>query len=376
MAKKNSHNEKIEKMQASAATAEPEVQTQDDREYSYTQSDDSDDDDGNGDNENIDNSTNEPADNSDVPAPVEAPRDPVMTAFRRLCEDNPDMIHEFHLSDLIADPARNGRFNERTVKDEAVKDLAEAIKARGKQLVPGEVTLGLDDKLYITAGTGRYLALSIINATRSEDDAMKFRATVLIETPDDPAQSLIDNAMENWHREDLTVLDKVKIIKSLMAAPTSLKQVQVSQRLGVKRNVVSMLVRIGSFPESVIQMIAEGKIAPYAAYDLSMVDPDKIEAHAKKLVEEAGGKRVTRSAAAAATQKKRAKKADVDSDGAGRVGKKQRTAKQVLDFIESEATTATCQKYKDKALADKLKVIGKFVNGGSEETFLKNLAAL
>lgn len=319
----------------------------------------------------------------DVAAPVESAVpivesevDPLVAQVER---DGPDMVYNFAIDTLVADPTRNGRFKERLITDDAVKQLAKTIALEG-QLQPGKVLLALDGKRYVAFGTGRYLAIKLLNSTRAIEDQLPFKAYALVESIDDKPKQRVQNAMENIYREDLTPLDKMKIACDLIEKE-GLNQKQVAARLGIKPAMVTMYVKLSKLPTDVIELIATGKISATAVYDLTVVmdDPKALEKEVKRLVGEAAGKRVTVAAVNTARGKvKIAKTKGEKGEGkAGRKnGSKQRAAKQILSFIEAEATPATNAKYKDKNLADKLECFAKFVKGGTEETFLKNLAAL
>lgn len=317
-------------------------------------------------------------DSEDVAAPVDtAPASPLPDPLALDAEVEPNMVHEFDVDDLVADPARNGRFKERLITDSSVKELAEAIKLEG-QLEPGKVMLGLDGKRYVAFGTGRYLAIKLINSTRAKKDRLPFLAFAFLETSDDPARQRVQNAMENLHRKDLGPLDKMKIAVDLIEKE-GLNQKQVAARLAVKPAMITMYVRLSKLPPDVIQLIADEKISATAVYDLTVVmnDPKVLEKEVKRLVDGAkDGKRVTVGTANAARGKVKAAKGEKGEGKAGRKGSKQRPAKQILSFIEAEATTATNQKYGDKSLDKKLMCFAAFVRGQGEGTFLKNLAAL
>lgn len=319
--------------------------------------------------------------------PVEIPQTSEPTAkqlkavaFRQYCTDYPLMVHEFETTDVIADPTRNARFRERSVKDASVKEMAASIKSEG-QMQPGEVMLGLDDKLYVTAGTGRYLAVVLINATRQPYDYVKFNALVRLEEPNDPATPILRNATENMVRLEPTVLDKAIGVQRLL--DTGMKQAEISRRLGISKALVSNYVRVAGFPDEVKAMIADGKISARAAVELSIVDPKNVLKEAKKLVEASPDKRVSTSVA---EKKRKGKTVEGDGEegegetdatpGKKKLKKKQRNAKQLLEFCEAEATTATATKYGDKTLPTKLEAFGKFVAGGTEAAFLKALAAI
>jgi len=277
-------------------------------------------------------------------------------------------VIEFDPDELIADPTRNGRFAERKVTDQAVKELAGQIALEG-QMQPGEVLYGLDNRLYVNYGVGRFLAVTLLNSDFTRSDKLPFKATVTLEQADDPAHALIRNAMENWGRLELTPLDKAKTVGMLLAA--GLKQAQIVERLGLRKSTVSMYAAASAWPEEVKEAIAADRTSVKAVYDLGIKDPEKLAKEVGKLVTEAeqSGKGKATVSKAAANRSKREEKEETGK-------KKQRTPRQVIEFIESEATEATAKKYGDKSLPAKLTLFGKFINGMSEGTFLKNLAAL
>lgn len=301
--------------------------------------------------------------------------------FRQYCIENPDMVHEFDVDELIADPQRNGRFKERTIKDESVKELAAAMRSVGRQLEHGRVSLGMDGKVYVLFGTGRYLAIKLINSMlTNKKEHWKFKATVHVETQSDPAMAFVENAQENWYREELGVLDKAMIVQRLTLSPYNLSRAEVQKRLAIKnRSVVSTLISIAEFPDEVKAHIVAGRISSKAAYDLSVINKgEALTKEVAKLLGESGGKKVTVSKVAGERQKKSAASKVRDKDdaqGRHKVGRKQRSPKQILDFIEAEGVIANEKKYGDKNLSEKLQCFAAFVKGGREETFLKNLAA-
>lgn len=388
MSKRNSYNndagsiETQRSILANSSTAEldsPDVETADDRVNSYDQSEGKEDDE---DEPNMDYTAEdklleaEEAESKTEPTAKQLKA----AAFRQYCIDYPLMVHEFDTTAVIADASRNARFRERSVKDASVKEMAASIKSEG-QMQPGEVMLGLDDKLYVTAGTGRYLAVVLINSTRQPADYVKFNALVRLEEPNDPATPILRNATENMVRLEPTVLDKAIGVQRLL--DTGMKQAEISRRLGISKALVSNYVRVAGFPDEVKAMIADGKISARAAVELSIVDPKNVLKEAKKLVEASPDKRVSTSVA----EKKRKGKAvvgdgeegEAETDatpGKKKLKKKQRNAKQLLEFCEAEATTATATKYGDKTLPAKLEAFGKFVAGGTEAAFLKALAAI
>lgn len=322
---------------------------------------------------------------NDIAAPAEEsiPPNPIRAAV----EANPDVIREFDLSDIIVDPVANMRYSERTAKDTDVKELAESIKQDG-QKVPGSVELRVDEKVYLTEGFGRFAAIQLINSTRKPEDHLKYRAVVTINGfAFATTQTTIDNAIINGKRKDLGPLDLMKITMTLKSQ--GMNQREIATRLGKAPAMITTYMKVGKVMEAsefVKDALVTGKISPAAVYDLTVVAPDEIEATVRKLLAESGGKKVSVADSNAKTRKAKAGKkgktgkagAD-DSESTGKTAKgrlKQRTAKQIISFVEAEATPATCEKYKDKALAKKLECLGAFVRGGGEGTFLKNLAAL
>ena len=347
------------KLHASPAVEEPPVQ-EDSRTNSYSQAEE-----------------DETPEDVTTTVPQSETLDPEPDPLAAEVTANPGKVFAFPMDSLTADPERNERFTARTVKDPDVQALANAIKLGG-QLQPGRVMLALDGKRLVAFGTGRYLAISLINSTRAPEDKLPFLATAFLETADDTARQRVENGMENLYNKDLGPLDKMKLVIDLMEKD-KLSQREVGQRLGLKPAMVTMYVKIAGVVKSsefVKDAITSGKIAPSAVYDLTVVEPDKVEATVKKLLADSGGKKVSRADA-----NTKARKSDSPTDkkrktGGRPKGLKQRTAKQILSFIDSEATIATDKKYEDKALSKKLECFGAFVKGGAEATFLKNLAAL
>lgn len=318
---------------------------------------------------------------NDIAAPAEESIPPV-NPIRAAVEANPDVIREFDLSDIIVDPVANMRYLERTAKDTDVKELAESIKQDG-QKVPGSVELRADEKLYLTEGFGRFAAIQLINSTRKPEDYLKYRAVVTINGfAFATTQTTIDNAIINGKRKDLGPLDLMKITMTLKSQ--GMNQREIATRLGKAPAMITTYMKVGKVMEAsefVKDALVTGKISPAAVYDLTVVAPDQVEAQVKKLLADSGGKKVSVADANAKTRKakggKGGKKGKTEDETADRKGRlKQRTAKQLISFIEAEAVPATCEKYGDKALAKKLQCIMAFVKGGGEGTFLKNLAAL
>ena len=322
--------------------------------------------------------TNEPAGDAsqDVPAPTTVDL-PFECEFYQTVKNAPvGTVYPLMLSDIIIDPKRNGRTEERKVTDVSVKELAAAIKAVG-QLQAGAVDLTPSGKMYLSFGFGRALAVQLINSTRETQDQIPFLATVnlIAEETNEvaPVASRIANALENWTRLDLTVLDKAGIVADLMAEPYKMSQAEIARYLGIKaRSTVHVYNSINQLPEFVKTAIKDGKISPTAAADLAQEkDVKKLEKAATALIADAeanDGTPVTRKKAKRAVSKQKG------SEGGDETGATKRKLSEVFAMIEAEGVPATDAKY-GKGTAARLKALGRYLMGGKENAFLKAMGA-
>ena len=82
----------------------------------------------------------------------------------------------------------------------------------------------------------------------------------LIKNDADEKLSLEIELIENLQREDLNIVEQARGYKTLMT-DFSLTQEQIAQRMGKSRSSIANTLRILSLPDSVLQMVTDGKLS-------------------------------------------------------------------------------------------------------------------
>ena len=82
----------------------------------------------------------------------------------------------------------------------------------------------------------------------------------LIKNDADEKVSLEIGLIENLQREDLNIVEQARGYKTLMT-DFSLTQEQIAQRMGKSRSSIANTLRILSLPDSVLQMVTDGKLS-------------------------------------------------------------------------------------------------------------------
>lgn len=82
---------------------------------------------------------------------------------------------------------------------------------------------------------------------------------VIKELSDDEAMALA--LIENLQREDLNAIEEAQGIKALMDT-LSLTQDEAAERVGKSRPAVANALRLLKLPDSVIALVADGKLSP------------------------------------------------------------------------------------------------------------------
>ncbi len=148
----------------------------------------------------------------------------------------------------------------RSFDEAALAELAASIKAVG--VLQPIIVSPNGDRYVIIAGERRYRASRIAELTeipaivRDWDDQKKLEAALI----------------ENLQRDDLNPVEEAMGVRRLMDE-AGLTQVMVSERLGKSRPAVANLLRLLNLPESVKQMLVEGKLSAGHARALVTVDP-------------------------------------------------------------------------------------------------------
>ena len=148
----------------------------------------------------------------------------------------------------------------RSFDEEALKELAASIRAVG---VLQPIIVAPDGERYtIIAGERRYRAsrlaeLTEIPAIVRDWDSQKRLEAALV---------------ENLQRDDLNPIEEAMGVRRLMDE-TGLTQEKAAERLGKSRPAVANLLRLLTLPDSVKQMLVEGKLSAGHARALVTVDP-------------------------------------------------------------------------------------------------------
>lgn len=148
----------------------------------------------------------------------------------------------------------------RSFDEAALKELAASIQAVG--VLQPIIVAPSGDRFAIIAGERRYRAsrlagLSEIPAIVRDWDSQKRLEAALI---------------ENLQRDDLNPVEEAMGVRRLMDE-AGLTQEKVAERLGKSRPAVANLLRLLTLPDSVKQMLAEGKLSAGHARALVTVDP-------------------------------------------------------------------------------------------------------
>ena len=148
----------------------------------------------------------------------------------------------------------------RSFDEEALKELAASIRAVG--VLQPIIVAPSGDRFTIIAGERRYRAsrlaeLDEIPAIVRDWDSQKRLEAALI---------------ENMQRDDLNPVEEAMGVRRLMDE-AGLTQEKAAERLGKSRPAVANLLRLLTLPDSVKQMLAEGKLSAGHARALVTVEP-------------------------------------------------------------------------------------------------------
>ena len=177
-----------------------------------------------------------------APAPAaEAPADAVRMLPIRLIDPNRDQPR-------------------RSFDEAALQELAASIRAVG--VLQPIIVAPSGERYTIIAGERRYRASRL--AELEEIPAI---------VRDWDAQTRLEAALvENLQRDDLNPIEEAMGVRRLMDE-AGLTQAMVSERLGKSRPAVANLLRLLTLPESVKQLLVEGKLSAGHARALVTVDP-------------------------------------------------------------------------------------------------------
>lgn len=208
--------------------------------------------------------------------------------------DDPELtIQELDID--IIDP--NPEQPRRTFSKESISQLAQSIRDQGV-LQPLLVVPRNGGRYRIIAGERRYRA--------SREAGLKTVPCVIRDM--DVIQQMEVALIENLQREDLNPLDAAQGIRALMQQ-CGYTQEKVALRLGKSRPAVANLLRLLTLPDSVTEMVRDGKLSAGHARVLAGLSKDEEKiALAKRTVEEDLSVRQLEQIAAAKKDKQPAKK--------------------------------------------------------------------
>ena len=148
----------------------------------------------------------------------------------------------------------------RRFDEDALKELAASIEAVG--VLQPIIVAPEGERFTIIAGERRYRASRL--AGKDEIPAI---------VRDWDSQTRLEAALiENLQRDDLNPVEEAMGVRRLMDE-AGLTQERVAERLGKSRPAVANLLRLLTLPDSVRQMLAEGKLSAGHARALVTVDP-------------------------------------------------------------------------------------------------------
>ena len=161
----------------------------------------------------------------------------------------------------------------KTFSKESISNLAETIKLHG--VIQPIVVKKLDEGYELVSGERRY---------RASKEAGFHKIPAIIKNYTEK-ESLEIAIIENIQREDLNPIEEA-LAYQVLVEKLSLKISDVAARVGKNRSTVSNLIRILQLPDSVKELIRDGKLTEgHARPLLSIADQKKLESYAKQIVE-------------------------------------------------------------------------------------------
>lgn len=188
--------------------------------------------------------------------------------------------------DLIAPHPDNGR---ELVADEAMRDLADRIKAEGQlqaaEIAPTTPELaarGVDRQFVLVFGHRRWFACQLAGLTTLECQIRSLTTEEIFRR----------QISENLEREDLTPIAEARKIALLIAPPEEggfgLGQRGAAAFIGKGQSFVAKRLALLKLPQEVQQRVSAGQLSRAAAYELSKLSeyPDRI----RELADDVSGK--------------------------------------------------------------------------------------
>ncbi|EPG65285.1 ParB/RepB/Spo0J family partition protein [Leptospira wolffii] len=178
-------------------------------------------------------------------------------------------LREIRLTEIRPNPEQPRR----TFNEESLRELAETIKAHGviQPIVVKDTGSGYE----IISGERRYRACKLAGFVKIPVVVKKANAN----------QTLEIALIENIQRENLNPIEEALAYKTL-SERTGLKITDIASRVGKNRATVSNLIRLLQLPDSVMDLVKNGRISEgHARPLLAIADRKKAEQVAYQIAE-------------------------------------------------------------------------------------------
>lgn len=185
-------------------------------------------------------------------------------------EENKKDVTEINLDEIRSNPYQPRK----TFEEGALSELAESIKEHG---VIQPVILKKSIKGYeLVAGERRVRASKLAGFDTVPAIIREFNDQEMMEIA----------LLENLQREDLNPIEEALALKRILDT-RGISQQQLAEKLGKTRTYVTNIIGILNLPDSVKQLVIDGKIPLTHARTLSKIkDPEKVEELADKVINE------------------------------------------------------------------------------------------
>ena len=182
----------------------------------------------------------------------------------------PASLQEVSVYDIDTNPDQPRK----TFDEEKLKELAASIRTHG--IVQPLILYRQGDRYTIVAGERRYRAARLAG--------LKTVPAVITDKEEHELQEV--SLIENLQREDLNPVEAAAAIRFLMVQH-NLTQEEVSSRIGRSRPAVTNALRLLNLPESVQEMLKDGRLsAGHGKMLAGLDDPEQAEKLAQKAVRE------------------------------------------------------------------------------------------
>lgn len=168
--------------------------------------------------------------------------------------------------------------NSRKYTSADIKTLAGEILATGRQLQPvGFVGGSAPGKVRLVYGFRRYKALKSLQSQLPEGHSLCWLEGTMLPL-DSSEQALFEyNVRENTNRMELSSIDQAHALDRLVS-DYGMTLTAASQVMGKSKAWGSQTLSLLRLPETIQKRVHTGQMGAMAAYELSRLDPEKMEA--------------------------------------------------------------------------------------------------